>query len=178
MIIVFPTESCYGLGCSAFDAKSIIKVRELKKREEGKCLPVVVHDVQQWKKVAVPDDVAVALAKEFWPGPLTLVTEKKDGVPGELCGGSIACRVSPHEVVLALTAEFGPLVATSANLSGEPNPYTLDEVPLHIREDADLVIDGGKLSGEPSTVYDCRTGTLVRRGPIPLETINEKIKKR
>jgi L-threonylcarbamoyladenylate synthase len=178
MIVIYPTETCYGLGCSISDVDSIHRVRKLKRRDGGKCLPVVVHDIMQWKEVAVPNEAALTLAKAFWPGPLTLVTEKREGVPDELCPDSIASRFSPHEVVLALTAELGPLVATSANFSGGPNPRSLDEVPTPIREAADWIIDGGELSGKPSTVYNCLTQQVVREGPVSSGEISEKIKKK
>jgi L-threonylcarbamoyladenylate synthase len=176
MIIIYPTETSYALGCKVFDRKAILRVRELKKRDEGKCLPVVVHDIEQWRDVAVFNEGARALAKAFWPGPLTLVTEKKDSVPNELCPNSIACRISPHEIVSAITAELGPLVATSANFAGEPNSYEIDEIPTQIKEAADWVIDNGKLSGKPSTVYNTLTHQVVREGPISMEKIIEKIK--
>ena len=176
MIIIYPTETSYALGCKVFDKKAIVQVRELKKRDEGKCLPVVVHDIKQWGKVAIVNEEAMRLAKAFWPGSLTLVTEKKECVPNELCLSSIACRISPHEIVSAITAEIGPLVATSANFSGELNSYTVDKIPTQIREAADWVIDNGKLSGKPSTVYNTLTHRVVREGPISMEKIIEKIK--
>jgi L-threonylcarbamoyladenylate synthase len=175
MIIIYPTETCYGLGCKVSDTESIRRIRELKRRG-GKCLPVVVHDVEQWRKVAVPNEVASKLARGFWPGPLTLVTGKKESVPDEVCVDSIACRVSPNEVVLALTAELGPLIATSANFSGGPDPYSLHQVPTPIKEAADWVIDGGELSGRPSTIYNCIIRQVIREGPISEEQIIEKIK--
>lgn len=166
MIIIFPTETCYGIGCSVFDVESIKKIKELKNRQKAKCMPVVVHDTKQWEIVAKPNKLAKKLAEKYWPGPLTLVTKKDKSVPDELCRETIACRISSNKIVEKMTDKLGPLVATSANFSGGKNPYTLEEIPESIRKSVNMIIQGGQLEGVPSTVYDTINKKILRKGPI------------
>ena len=171
MIIIFPTETCYGIGCPVFEAESVKKIFEIKNRDEGKCLPVVVHDFEQWMKIAVPNELAIKLAEKYWPGPLTLITKKRKEVPDEICKKTIACRISSHPVVREITEKCGPFIATSANISGEQNPDSLDKIPEKIKKEADRIIDGGKLHTVSSTVYNCINKKIVRKGPIIPEVV-------
>jgi len=177
MIVVYPTETCYALGCRALDAKAIKRVIELKGRAPDKPMPVIVPDIASWKKLVFVNKNAERLASHFWPGALTLICRKRQIVPDILSKDTLGCRISPHEVASALTKELGPLVATSANISGEPNPYTLDEVPIRIRDAADMVIDGGRLPNRPpSTVFDCESLTVIRQGDITKKQIRDVLK--
>lgn len=182
MIIIYPTETCYAIGCEVSDEKSIRKIFEIKKRELGKGLPTIVPNMDEWGRIALPDKTALKLAEHFWPGPLTLVCRRKN-VSDMICKKTvegfmtIACRQSSHEIASAVANQYGPLVSTSANISGGKEPFSLDEIPQSLKNSTDLVIDGGVLEKRrPSTIYDCVDMRVIRHGPITEEEINKVLK--
>lgn len=173
MIIIYPTETCYGLGCSAFDKSSIKKVYDIKARDTNKPLIVLVDSIESWKKIASPSKTALELAKKYWPGPLTIVTKKKSIIPDELAKDFIGVRISSHEIPNALIKELGcPIVSTSANLAGGLTPYSINDIPKYILDRADWVIDVGTLpNNPPSTVVkvDGEKVTVLRQGAINIQ---------
>jgi L-threonylcarbamoyladenylate synthase len=183
MIVIYPTETCYGIGCEISDVKSIKRIFESKGRAPEKGLIVVVPDIGSWKEITVPNNVALALAEHFWPGPLTLICIARKNVPKEICQNigtdfTIACRQSSNEIASALSKEYGPIISTSANMSEGKNPYSIDEVPQGLKNIAEMTIDGGKLpKKKPSTIYDCVNMKMIRQGEISEGRINEVIKK-
>ncbi|MDD1674577.1 MAG: threonylcarbamoyl-AMP synthase [Methanomicrobiales archaeon] len=161
--IVYPTDTVYGLGADALNEDAILQVYEMKRREISKPISVAVSDEEMLRAVAVVSPEAEAFIRQFLPGPLTVVLKAKRCLPEILTGGTgmIGVRIPRHDLALAIISAFDtPITATSANLSGEKDPATINDV--HIC--ADLVIDGGRLSGKPSTVVDLVTGEIVRAG--------------
>lgn len=144
-VIIFPTETVYGIGTLASNEKAIKRIYEIKKRPSDKPLQILIADLKQVESLA--QDISTKareLIKKYWPGPLTLVFKARSG-------GSVGIRMPKHDWLLKLIKEIGPLAATSANLSGEPESLSAQEV----RIEADLLIDGGKCKlGEASTVID------------------------
>ena len=181
-IVAFPTDTVYGLGADAFNPEAVGRIYEVKERPRHLSLPLLLDDILQISWVAQPlSGIALFLAKRFWPGGLTLVLAKAASLPSYLSSGStIAVRVPGHPVCLALIQGLGgPLIGTSANISGMPAALTADEVREQLGEKADLIIDGGKCpSGKESTVVDV-TGevpVILRQGIITQDEIEEACK--
>lgn len=158
-VVVIPTETVYGLACNALNPDAVRRVYEIKGRPSTSPLIVHLHSFDQVRSVAEswPKE-AEALAKRFWPGPLTMVLPKKDRVPEETTGGldTVAVRVPSHPIALELIRRTGlPLAAPSANLFMGLSPTTADAVDEAILVDVSMVIDGGPCTiGLESTVLD------------------------
>ena len=177
-VIVFPTDTLYGMACDPRNPEALARVYDIKGRSAQKALPVLVGGLDQLVEIVseVPEK-ARRLLETFWPGPLTIVLPKQPGLPAELTPyPGVAVRMPNHPFALALLQAFGPLAVTSANLSDHANPGTAEEVLAQLGNSVDLVIDGGRLEiGRGSTILDCCSETLVllREGPISFETLME-----
>lgn len=177
-VIVFPTDTLYGMACDPRNPEALARVYDIKGRSAQKALPVLVGGLDQLVEIVseVPEK-ARHLLETFWPGPLTIILPKQPGLPAELTPyPGVAVRMPNHPFALALLQAFGPLAVTSANLSDHANPGTAEEVLAQLGNSVDLVIDGGRLEiGRGSTILDCGSETLVllREGPISFETLME-----
>lgn len=176
-VIVYPTETFYGLLAYAFDEKALERIAALKGRTSENPMPCLIgrrEDLSKLASVIVPDQEV--LMDRFWPGPLTLVFDAVAGLPGYLTGGTgtVGVRVPGHEQARSLAAKVGPLAATSANRSGEPaqmDPGTLRDLFPGVP-----VFDGGVLPpSKGSTVLDVRSRPVkaIRVGDIPLSAVEE-----
>jgi L-threonylcarbamoyladenylate synthase len=139
-------------------------------------LPLLIGDIKQLDILAEPlSEIALFLARRFWPGGLTLVVPKAARLPGYLGNTSIAVRIPAHPVCLALIQAINnPLIGTSANISGRPSALTAGEVRQQLGNEVDLIIDGGRCpGGGESTVVDITGGEVVilRQGIIPQDEI-------
>jgi L-threonylcarbamoyladenylate synthase len=179
-IVAFPTETVYGLGANALDAKAVKRVFVAKGRPADN--PLIVHIADQNGLLRVVRRIspeAKRLMREFWPGPLTILFERSDVVPDIVTAGlpTVAVRMPDHPVALALIKRAGvPIAAPSANRSGRPSPTSA----AHVREDFPwlLVLDGGAAHhGLESTVVDVRGARpmVLRLGAIPLERLREVV---
>jgi L-threonylcarbamoyladenylate synthase len=171
-LVVYPTETFYGLGALASLPEALARLAAAKLRPEGKPLPLVAADANMafalWREVP---DAARRLAAAFWPGPLTLVAPSAPGLAVELApGGSTGVRVPGLELARQLSRlSGGAIVSTSANPSGGDPPATVAELDPWLLARIDLVLDGGPTPGGlPSTVVEVRsTGvTVVRAGAV------------
>jgi L-threonylcarbamoyladenylate synthase len=171
-LVAFPTDTVYGVGCAAARSDRLDAIFELKRRPTDKQVPMLVQDlhgvpVGRW----TVDGRARALADRFWPGPLTLV------LPSSSNGGTQAFRAPDHPVAQALIHAAGPLLATSANISGEPDTLDADDVLIAFatqRDGLDAVVDGGRVpGGVASTVVDLSVtpARLLRPGPVAREEL-------
>jgi len=170
-IVAYPTETFYGLGVDARSLAACGRLFELKGRPTEKALPCIVSGLGQLEDVARSLGSAVeALAREFWPGPLTLVIEAKPGVAAASPEGGLAVRASGLRLPRDLAEGLGaPITATSANRSGAPPATTAEEVLSELGSELDLVLDGGPCPGGlPSTVVDVREARprLIREGRV------------
>jgi L-threonylcarbamoyladenylate synthase len=178
-VIAFPTDTVYGVGADAFNARAVKRIYTIKNRPEDRQLPLLIANVDNLTALAEPiPEIARFLAGQFWPGGLTLVLPRKDSVPRYLASGpSIAVRIPNHPVCLALIRRLGnPLVGTSANISGQPAPLTAEEVRQELGEKIDLIVDGGRCrGGKESTVADAthEPPTILREGIIPAREIDK-----
>ena len=177
-VAAVPTDTLYGLAADAFNAEAIERVFAIKERPEGLALPVLLADASQLSVVAreVPIE-AERLAEAYWPGPLTLIVGKAVGLPERLTAGqdTIAVRVPDHPVPRDLARLLcRPVTGTSANISGAPDPQSLDELRRQVGERVDCVVAAGpEPAGTASTIVDL-TGDapkLVREGAIPFAEI-------
>ena len=162
-LIVYPTDTIYGLGADAFSEEAIEKVYDAKKRDLAKPISIAVSDFEMLAAVSRIDTPMQEFIEKFLPGPVTVVVPARKTIPGILTGGTglIGIRIPAHEIARQVIERFdAPITATSANLSGGKDPQTPDECTAP----HDLLIDGGKLPGTPSTVVDLITRTIIRRG--------------
>ncbi len=180
-VAVFPADGLYGLACDPLDARAIERIHEIKGRDDGKpsavlyFSPLAMRELVEGLGPRTREAVGALL-----PGPATLVVANPEG------RYPLACREDPERLGVRLiggplAGAMCPLFQTSANRSGEPAPSDFADVPLAIRAEADLVIDGGSLTGLPSTVVDLtgfdRTGgwTVLREGGMTLGDLTARL---
>jgi L-threonylcarbamoyladenylate synthase len=175
--VAFPTETVYGLGARADDAAAVARVYAVKGRPSDKPLIVHVADVAGARRVSgVWDETAEALARAFWPGPLTLVLPLASAVCEAVTAGTgtVAVRAPAHPLALALLRACPfPVAAPSANRSGAPPSTSAAEVLAGLGGRIPLILDGGPTHAPvPSTILDLTLGggraRLVRKGALPL----------
>ena len=167
-LVVYPTETVYGLGGDALDPTAVERVFDLKGRERSNPLSLGVPSVDAALRYTKPTEFAVAFARAFLPGPVTVVVERGDPVPDALTAGSdrVGVRVPDHPIARDLLRETGPLTATSANVSGRGSVTHPDDLDDRIREGVAVVIDDGETPGTESTVVDPDARTIHRRGAM------------
>jgi L-threonylcarbamoyladenylate synthase len=176
-IMIYPTETVYGIGCDAFNEAAVNKIFEIKKRPLSKSLILLIRNIEMIKELTVEiTPIAEQLIKAFWPGPLTMIFKAKPGISKLLTGktGTIALRQSPYPLITSIFGDFHhPLVSTSANISNDKISTTIDEIATNITDNVDLIIDGGKISSVPSTVIDVTDNRIVyvREGAIKKTSI-------
>lgn len=162
-IIVYPTETVYGLGADAFSDEAILKVYEAKKRPLAMPVSIAVSDFDMLFAVARVEPKVEAFLSTFLPGPVTVVLPARKTVPAILTGGTglIGIRMPAHDLALQLIAKFdAPITATSANLHGAKDPV----IPTECTVPYEFLIDGGRLLGNPSTVVDLTEKRVLRAG--------------
>lgn len=181
-LVAFPTETVYGLGANALDERAAARIYEAKGRPSDN--PLIVHIAEMADLYGIAAEVpqkAEALAKAFWPGPLTMIFKKNDIVPYGTTGGldTVAVRMPRHELACALIrAGGGYIAAPSANTSGRPSPTKASHVEEDLSGKIDMIIDGGSVGiGLESTIVDMSEGTptILRPGYINREMLEEVI---
>jgi len=180
--IAFPTDTVYGLAVDVFNDIAIRKIFAIKERSMLKALPVLIANMVQLENlVSRLDKNAKILAEAFWPGPLTMILPKAPGLPELLSPyPTIGIRMPDYQFTLDLLETTGPLATTSANISGESNPITAQNVLEQLGGRIDLLLDGGETPGaKPSTVVDITRAQIqiLREGPIIKSDIEALIKK-
>jgi L-threonylcarbamoyladenylate synthase len=172
-VIVYPTETVYGLGADVESSAALARLALLKGREAAKPVSVLVASRAMLDEIAASiSAVAERLIGEFWPGPLTLAFTARPGVANVLTAGSgtIAARISSHPTAQALVARLGrPLTSTSANPAGAAAALDVEAARRYFGDEIDAYVDGGKLAaGAASTVVDCSelVPRIVREGAI------------
>ena len=177
-IVAFPTDTVYGLGAGMNISQAVERIYQVKERPQNMALPLLVADEAQITKLTkrVPP-IAWQLIESFLPGALTIVLLKSKSVPDTITGGgeTVAIRIPSHPIPIALIEGVGtPIIGTSANVSGKPNPLTAGEVYSQFGDKIDRIIDGGRCpGGSASTVVDV-TGDIpivVREGAISRERL-------
>ena len=170
-IIVYPTDTIYGVGTNALNSAAVVRIFEVKQRPFGQPLPVAVESIEMANRLATVTGEARKLMEVFWPGALTLVLNKKPVVPDEVTAGrrGLALRAPNHRVPLKIIGSSRlPLIATSANLHGAASCKDAQDVVRQIGDRVDLILDGGSTVGTASTILDL-TGArpkVLRQGPV------------
>ena len=179
-LVVYPTDTLYGIGASAFSRRAITEVYELKKRERKKPLLLIVESVESLELLV--RDVSPSAEKmmaTFWPGPLTMIFKASDLLPDLLTREekTIAVRIPASALCMSLLRLSGcPITATSANIAGLPTPKTVSEIKDQLGPGVDLFLDAGELpETKPSTLVDVSEATprLLREGSITLDRLKE-----
>ena len=180
-LVVFPTETVYGLGGNGLSSQAAEKIYAAKGRPSNNPLIIHVHDPAEADKYAHTGDLYDRLAAAFMPGPLTVILPKRDCIPYATTGGldTVAVRCPDHPIAHALLKECDfPVAAPSANLSGKPSPTVAEHVIADLSGRVDVIIDGGESDiGLESTIVkiDCdKEGeylTLLRPGAITADAL-------
>jgi L-threonylcarbamoyladenylate synthase len=179
-LVAFPTDTVYGLAVLPFNNEFIEGLFSAKGRNNSRAIAILIGDYEDLPSVVDRfEKTPKRLAQSFWPGPLTLVVPKQAGLPDALSpDGTIGVRMPDHPIALALLRQAGPLAVTSANISGQDNANTADEVYRQLNGRVHLILDGGRTTGGvPSTVVNCMTPvmTILREGPISRKDIEQAL---
>lgn len=177
-LIVYPTDTIYTIGADIFDEQSVKKVYMSKKRPFDMPVSVSVLDEKMADRIAHLNKAARLLIKEFMPGPLIILAEKKGEVPALLTAGSntIGIRMPDHPVAREILSTYGPLTSASANKHSSSNPFTVEQCMKELGTAVSMYLDCGKSRlGIQSTIVDTTDDNfpIVRKGPVPEERILE-----
>jgi len=176
-IVIFPTDTVYGLGCNPYNHDAVLSLYEIKKRKKTKHFPVIGYSKKELEKIAEFNPLEEKIAEKFWPGPITLILKVKDEeIQKSLeLEGKIAVRVPNNQCILALLKECKLLVGTSANISGT-GPFNDPKECGKNLSGYDLLIDGGIISGQgESTIVEIENNDvkILRKGNVSEEMIKE-----
>lgn len=181
-IVIFPTETVYGIGANGLNAEAVKKIYDLKKRPLSKPINLLVNSIEMIEKVARDiTPLEHAIIKEFFPGPLTIILQKKEIVPDIVTanGTTVGVRMPANEIALELIKKAGvPLATPSANISDRPSKTNIKDVMSDFSEGVDCFIDGGESKiGIASTIVQVINGVphILRQGTITEEQINRLI---
>lgn len=183
-IVIYPTETCYGIGVDATNQKAVDKLLTYKERREGKPLSIAVTDEQMASKYVEINEIAHNLYKNYLPGPITVVSKSKNNVAKGIASesGTIGIRIPDYQLILDIIKAFGkPITSTSANMSYGARPYSIkqliSDLPQKQKSLIDLIIDAGTLpTKKPSTVVDTTLNNLniMREGKLLIDQINSE----
>ena len=171
-LVVYPTDTLYGIAGNALSKEAILKVYAAKGRDFKKPLSVAFHSLKQAQKYVRFNSISLKIARKFLPGPLTIILPMKYNFPKELTFGSknVGVRIPDNKIALELIEECGfPITATSANISGNEDLITAEDAMSQIGSKVDLVLDGGKCKiKKPSTVIEIRDNKIriIREGAV------------
>ncbi len=174
-IVIFPTDTVYGIGCDPFDKNAVDKIYRIKNRERTKPLPILVHSKNVAAKIAEFDSTTEKIVDRMWPGPLTILLKIRDQRLKETLGTSkkIAVRSPNHKCVLDLLSHCRYMIGTSANISGTGSTTNPDECEKDM-SDYNLLLDGGTISGGMESTIVETVGEKImihRAGKIKKEEI-------
>lgn len=177
-VIAFPTDTLYGLSCSLLDASAVEMLARLKRRDPSHAVISLIPTPDlAWALAYEVPLAAEKLIRAFWPGPLSIILTASGFVPERVRGqgATVALRCPNDPLSQALLARIrGPVVSSSANLSGQPPAETAEDVVRYFGNQLDLVLDGGpRRGGMPSTLVDCSgpKPKLLRRGAVDISPV-------
>ncbi len=170
-IIVYPTDTLYGLGVDIYNDNAVKKIFKIKKRPKSVPLSIAVSSILELEKIAYVDKKTILIIKHFLPGKLTLILRKKDIVSDIITSNSekIAIRIPSNKVALNLLEHFGPLTCTSANIHGNDTPTVINDIKMQFtNKDIAVYLDVGEIKGKASTIVDLSTKKpkILREGDI------------
>lgn len=169
-IIVFETDTVYGIGCLYNDINSVKRIYEIKKREPMKPMALLCANVEQVKSLVTNFEVGEKYASQYWPGALTLIFDKNKIIDDAITANqpTVGVRIPDSQTALSILSHFGPMVVTSLNLSSEPAVLKYKDA-LKFDGLADYVVEGNDLSQIASTVYDPMNKKTLRAGQIIID---------
>ncbi len=177
-IVVFPTETVYGIGANAYNKDAVRRIYEVKNRPNEKALSILVPGIEEISKYAViENDVERRIINNFMPGPITIILKKKQGLFDYVSSGkdTIGIRIPDNKIILEILNKLKlPIVAPSANISGMPSGVSLEDILKDFDGKVDVCINGGKAKiGESSTIVEVinEEPVILRQGKITLEEI-------
>ena len=177
-VVAYPTETFYGLGVDVTNEKAIKRLYDIKRRDYGLPIAILVSDKAMLEEYVGPIAESVLnLIKTFWPGPLTILFPAGAKISRSLTTntGKIGIRISSHPVATAIVGEFGkPITTTSANLSGYPPSCNTKHIQKYFKDKVDIILDGGECEpSRGSTVVDIadETMAIIRDGAIPADQV-------
>ena len=177
-IVVFPTETVYGIGTNGLDKEAVERLYKIKERPLNKPISLLVSDYEMIEKVAKDiSEIEYKIMKKFFPGPLTIILNKKDIVPDIVTSGgsTVGIRMPEEEITRKLIEYAGvPIAAPSANISGKPSGIDLQEIIKEFGDKVDYYIDGGKSKiGIGSTIVKVENNSIkiLREGSISKKEI-------
>mgnify|MGYP000689837602 CR=1 FL=1 len=165
-LVIYPTETVYGLAADALDPDAVERVFEAKGRDRSKPVSMAVPSVDAATEYTEPTERELAFMRTVLPGPVTVLVDRKPTVPDVLTAGRdrVGVRVPDHDLARDLAERAGPITSTSANVSGQPSALGVDEIGQSVRDAAAVVLDGGRTPGTESTVVDVANDEIVREG--------------
>ncbi|MEF8807700.1 L-threonylcarbamoyladenylate synthase [Natronomonas sp.] len=165
-LVVYPTETVYGLAADALDAEAIERVFEAKGRSRDKPISMALPDAEVARDYTRLSDREASFCARFLPGPVTVLLERTDRVPDALVAGEdrVGIRVPDHDLARELARRTGPITSTSANKSGESSARRVADIAPEVRERVAVVLDTGETPGTESTVVNVAENEIVRRG--------------
>jgi len=174
-IVIFPTDTVYGIGCDPYNKESVKKIYDIKSRDISKSVPVLAYSKEIAAKIVYLDEFTMKIIDKFWPGPLTIILELTDEKIKKSLNlkNKIAIRVPNHKCTLELLKRCNFLVGTSANVSGY-SPYTNPDECFKNLHDYDIFIDGGTITSETeSTIIEIENEEIkiIRKGSLTKEEI-------
>jgi len=181
-IVVFPTETVYGIGTNGLNEKAVERLYEVKQRPLNKPITLLVSNMKMVELVAKDiTEIEYKIMQKFFPGPLTIILKKKDIVPDIVTSGqdTVGVRMPSGEISRKLVEKAGvPIAAPSANITGEPSGTNIQDVKRYFDGRVDYFIDGGESElGVSSTIVQVINGKIkiLRQGSITLEQIEKEI---
>ena len=179
-IVVFPTETVYGIGTNGLDENAVKKLYEIKQRPLNKPISLLVSNMDMVNYIVKDiSEIEYKIMGKFFPGPLTIILKKRDIVPDIVTAGkeTVGVRMPSGEIVQQLLEKANvPIACPSANISGEPSGTNIKEIKKHFKNNVDLLNDGGESElGLASTIVQVVDGKvqILRKGNISLEEINQ-----
>ncbi len=174
-VMIYPTDTIYGIGCDVYQPKALKKIEAAKDRDAGKPFSFICRDVAQISEFAYVSNWTFRLMTRLLPGPYTFVLEaRRTNLPKKMVGkrNTVGVRIPDNDVCRMLLEQIGaPLVSTSVNRTGEEHLSEIADIPAELTRHVDVAIDVGPLLGDPSTVIDA-TGSLpvaLREGAGPID---------
>ena len=184
-IVIFPTETVYGIGANAYNEEAVRKIYEVKNRPGEKPLSILVSGIDEIGKYAIiENDIERKIINSFMPGPITIILKKKQGLFDYISSGknTIGVRIPDNKIILEILNKLKlPLVASSANISGMPSGVSLNDIIKDFDGKVDVCINGGKAKlGESSTIVEVVNGepVILRQGKITLEEIKKVLERK
>lgn len=188
-IVAFPTDSVYGIGADPQNLDAINRIFDIKFRDRSKGLLLLVLDLEEAEKIVEFNELAESLARNYWPGLLTLILKRKEPniIPPEVSAfkDTLGLRIPKNDIILNILqilksrGYFGGIIGTSANYSGEPPCTSGDEIAKKFLSPIDLIIDSGKIKTNlPTTIINCTSNRpeFVRIGTLTEEEVQDFIK--